>query len=71
MKKLCYNNEVRKRTVCIEQSYFAHGEDPRALRLTSELVDLRAGHAKWIRRANAHRAASQRVCIITMHAVTP
>ena len=27
-----------------------NGEDTRALCLTSELVDLRAGYAKWIRR---------------------
>ena len=32
---------------CIEQSYFAFGEEALALRLKSELVDLRAGHSKW------------------------
>ncbi len=31
--------------------YFACGEDIHALRLTSKLVDLRAGYAKRIRRA--------------------
>ena len=31
--------------------YFAYGEDTHTLRLTSELVDLRVGYAKWIRRA--------------------
>ena len=33
------------------ERYFAYGEDTRTLRLTSELVDLRVGYAKWIRRA--------------------
>ncbi len=36
-------------TVCIMESYFALGEDTHTLRLTSELVDLRVGYAKWIR----------------------
>ena len=31
------------------EAYFAYGEDVRALRLTSELVDLRVGYAKRIR----------------------
>ena len=38
-------------TVCITESYFAFGEDTHTLRLTSELVDLRVGYAKRIRRA--------------------
>ena len=33
------------------ETYFAFGEYTHTLRLTSELVDLRAGYAKWIRRA--------------------
>ena len=33
------------------ESYLAYGEDTHPLRLTSELVDLRAGYAKWIQRA--------------------
>ena len=37
-------------TVCIMESYLALGEDTHTLRLTSELVDLRVGYAKWIRR---------------------
>ena len=36
-------------TVCITEGYFALGEDTHALRLTSELVDLRVGYAKRIR----------------------
>ena len=35
-------------TVCILQSYFALGEYTLPLRLTSKLVDLRAGNAKRI-----------------------
>ena len=50
---------------------FACGEDTLALRLTSELVDLRAGHTKRIRRAKAHRANSYGICIITMHTSAP
>ena len=34
--------------VCIIKRYFADGEDTHAFRLTSELVDLLAGYAKWI-----------------------
>ena len=38
-------------TVCIiTEGYLAFGEDTHTLRLTSELVDLRVGYAKWIRR---------------------
>lgn len=37
-------------TVCITDGYFAFGEDTHALCLTSELVDLRAGYTKRIRR---------------------
>ena len=33
------------------ECYFAYGENTHTLRLTSELVDLRVGYAKWIRRA--------------------
>ena len=33
--------------------YLAFGEDTRTLRLTSELVDLRVGYAKWIRRTSS------------------
>ena len=40
-------------TVCITESYFAFGEDTHTLRLTSELVDLRVGYAKWIRRTSS------------------
>ena len=36
---------------CIKAGYFACGEDTLTLRLTSELVDLRVGYAKRIRRA--------------------
>ena len=39
----------KKCTVCITEGYFAYGEDTHTLRLTSELVDLRVGYAKWIR----------------------
>ncbi|MBO5305949.1 MAG: hypothetical protein J6B12_04215 [Clostridia bacterium] len=35
------------------ESYLAYGEDTHTLRLTSELVDLRVGYAKWIRRASS------------------
>ena len=42
-------------TVCIMERYLAFGEDTHTLRLTSELVDLRVGYAKWIR---LRRAAS-------------
>ena len=35
-------------TVCITERNFGYGEV--TLRLTSELVDLRVGYAKWIRR---------------------
>ena len=35
-------------TECILERYLACGEDTHALRLTSKLVDLRAGYAKWI-----------------------
>ena len=38
-------------TVCITEAYFAYGEYIHALRLTSKLVDLRAGYAQRIRRA--------------------
>ena len=31
------------------ESYLAYGENTHTLRLTSELVDLRVGYAKWIR----------------------
>ena len=34
---------------CITERYFTYGEYTYTLRLTSELVDLRAGFAKWIR----------------------
>ena len=58
-------------TVCITQSYLALGEDTHTLRLTSELVDLRVGYTKRIRRADARRATSlklrrydARCCII-------
>ena len=30
------------------ERYLAYGEDIHTLRLTSELVDLRVGYAKWI-----------------------
>ena len=40
---------IPKCTECIKQSYLAYGEETRPLRLTSELVDLRVGFAKWIR----------------------
>ena len=33
------------------ERYLTFGEVIRALRLTSELVELRAGYSKWIRRA--------------------
>ena len=33
------------------ESYLAYGENTHTLRLTSKLVDLRVGYAKWIRRA--------------------
>ena len=33
------------------ERYLAFGENIHTLRLTSELVDLRVGYAKWIRRA--------------------
>ena len=41
-KQMCYNITVIC-TDCIIQRYFACGEYTLALRLTSELVDLRAG----------------------------
>ena len=54
------------------ESYFACGEYTHPLRLTSKLVDLRAGYAKRIRRAEARRATSfklrrydARCCIIS------
>ena len=31
------------------ESYLAYGENTHTLRLTSELVNLRVGYAKWIR----------------------
>ena len=55
-------------TVCITESYLAFGEDTHTLRLTSELVDLRVGYAKWIRRtefAEPHLRSS----VNMMHAV--
>ena len=55
-------------TVCIAQSYLALGENTHTLRLTSELVDLRVGNAKWIRRtrfAEPHLRSS----VNMMHAV--
>ena len=58
-------------TVCITEGYFAYGEDTHTLRLTSKLVDLRVGCAKWIRRtefAEPHlkklRKYDARCCII-------
>ena len=59
---------VKMYTVCITERYFAYGEDTRTLRLTSELVDLRVGYAKWIRRtefAEPHLRSS----VNMMHAV--
>ena len=50
-KFVCYNSIVayESNTVCIYmQRYFAYGENIRPLHLTSELVDLRVGYAKWI-----------------------
>ena len=55
-------------TVCITEGYFAYGEDTHTLRLTSELVDLRVGYSKWIRRAKlaeSHLLSS----VNMMHAV--
>ena len=53
--------------------YLAYGENTHTLRLTSELVDLRVGYAKWIRRAKLaeqHRMGLHSydapLCIITM-----
>ena len=53
--------------------YLACGENTHTLRLTSKLVDLRAGYAKWIRRAKLaepHRMElhnyDARLCIIIM-----
>ena len=48
-------------TACITEGHFALGEYTHALRPTSKLADLRAGYAKWIRRAEARRAASQKL----------
>ena len=50
---MCYNNlRVIKKHASLffisMQRYFAYGEYTLALRLTSELVDLRAGYAKRI-----------------------
>ena len=44
--RCCINSKMY--TVCITERYFTCGEDTYALRLTSELVDLRARYAKWI-----------------------
>ena len=55
-------------TVCITESYFAFGEDPHILRLTSELVDLRVGYAKWIRRTE-FAEPPLRSSVNMMHAV--
>ena len=46
-----------------------NGEDTHTLRLTSQLVDLRVGYAKWIRRAEARRATSKKFSVNMMHAV--
>ena len=54
-------------TVCITEHYFARGEDP-PLRLTSKLVDLRVGYAKWIRRASSP-SRIERSSVNMMHAV--
>ena len=58
-------------TVCIMESYFALRRRYPTLRLTSKLVDLRVGYAKWIRRtkfAEPHltqlRKYDARCCII-------
>ena len=49
------------------ERYFAYGEDIHALRLTSELVDLRAGYAKRIRRAKLIEPLLTGLCIDMMH----
>ena len=52
----------------ITESYLALGEDTHTLRLTSKLVDLRVGYAKWIHRtrfAEPHLRSS----VNMMHAV--
>ena len=49
--KIMDDIEIKYATVCINAGYFAWGENTHALRLTSKLVDLRAGYAKRIRRA--------------------
>ncbi len=44
-----YNNQVRIKSTCAimhQYGIFSLREDPRALRLTSELVDLRAENTK-------------------------
>ena len=58
-------------TVCIMESYFVLRRRYPTLRLTSKLVDLRVGYAKWIRRtkfAEPHltqlRKYDARCCII-------
>ena len=61
-------NLIKMFTVCITEGYFAYGEDTHTLCLTSELVDLRVGYAKWIRRtefAEPHLRSS----VNMMHAV--
>ena len=52
---------------CIKTDISPDGEDTYALRLISELIDLRARYAKWIRRAKARRATSHGSSVSMMH----
>ena len=53
-------------TVCIKERYIAYGEDTHTLRLTSALVDLRVGYAKWIQWASS-LSRIESSSIIVMH----
>ena len=61
-------HKIKYVAVCIKEGYLAFGENTHTLRLTSELVDLRVGYAKRIRRtrfAEPHLLSS----VNMMHAV--
>ena len=55
-------------TVCITEGYLAFSENIHTLRLTSKLVDLRVGYAKWIRRTRFAEPPLRR-SVNMMHAV--